>query len=356
MSSNLISMDSCKVRIPLEQVKVLNDSLLSHWIPMEVNEETGEMREAIGADFKNKAYYHNRDGISTRFAIEKQVTADQSIKEFLTIGINAKMLKQEYFKGITSNNLDKVHSYLMSLKIASFSFSAFKSAECTDVDYKKDFLCENIDELTLKLQILTIPTKKKGEGHERYARHDNKGIEWSSRKGTAITRAPFMKVYSKELDLKHNSTEFHSNHLQGQSIEYLTRVEFTIKNKKHFRIYEVNNTSLQALTNISQSTLNKMLQNSITKHIERAIRPRKEEEGVTPKEQEIINLIHLLQANRVGLNEAKRGLFYNLKRKTRARREKFFEDVWMKYFSKLPQSQQVNQVENWLSEVGVQFL
>ena len=349
-------MDSCKVRLPLEQVKVLNDSLLSHWIPMEMNEATGEIREATGAEFKKKAYHHKEAGISTRFAIEKQITADKSVKEFLTIGINAKMLQRDYFEGITQENLSKVHRYLMSLKIAEFSLATFRAGECTDVDYKKDFKCEDVDALTLKLELLTIPKKKKGEGCKRYAQQDNKGIEWSSRKSTAITSAPFVKVYSKELDLKHNSTEFADKHLSDQGANDLTRVEFTIKNKKHFRSYNIDSTALSVVTTIPQSILEQMLQVSMSKHIERATRAREEEEGVTPKEQEMINLIHLLQVNRVGLNEAKRGLFGNLKRKTRERREKMFEEIWIKHFSKLSRAEQVTQVETWLNEVGVQFL
>jgi hypothetical protein len=266
------------------------------------------------------------------------------------------MLQRDYFEGITEENIEKVHSYLMSLKIAEFSLATFRTGECTDVDYKKDFKCEDIDALTLKLELLTIPKKKKGEGVVRKARKDNKGVWWSDRRNTSITSAPYVKVYSKEVDLKYKSTTFADSYLIGQEVDDLARVEFTIKNKKHFRNYNVNSTALLVVTAIPQSILEEMLQISMSKHIERATRAREEEEGVTPKEQEMINLIHLLQVNRVGLNEAKRGLFGNLKRKTRERREKTFEEIWIKHFSKFSRSEQVTQVENWLNEVGVQFL
>lgn len=350
-----IALDSCKVRIPMDSVQVLNDSLLSHWIPMEMNTETGEIRET-GSDFKTKAYYHNEGGISTRMSIERQITADKSVQEFLTIGINAKMLKGKYFEGITPYNLHRVHDYLMGLNLAKFSLEALKEAQVTDADYKKDFHCSDMDALTLKLLILTIPKKKKGEGYQRYSDKDNKGIDWSSRKNTAITSAPYVKVYSKEKDLNHNSTEFKEKNLQGQDVTDLARVEFTIKNRKHFRIYGVDNTALSHIIDLPQETLEQMMKTSIRKHINRPVRPRTDEGGIPPREQEMINLVAFLIDNRVGINEAKANLFSNLKPKTRQRREEFFEEVWQKHFSKFPGREEVNQVEGWLNEIGVQFL
>lgn len=350
-----ISLDSCKIRIPMHQVEVLNDSLLSHWIPMEMNTETGELRET-GSDFRTKAYYHSDKGISTRVAIERQVTADKSVKDYLTIGINAKMLQGRYFEGITRQNLHMVHEYLMGLKLASFSLEALREAQVTDADYKKDFRCGDMDALTLRLEVLTIPKRKKGEGCKRYREMHNKGIEWSDRKSTAIATAPFLKVYSKELDLKHNSTEFHENYTQGQDIAEVARVEFTIKNRKHFRKYEVEDTTLYHVIDLPQEKLEDMLQTSIRKHIEQPVRPRTDDQGINPREQEMVNLISLLIANRVGINEAKSILFRDLKRDTQIRRRRLFDEVWQKHFSNFERAEQVNQVEGWLEQVGVRFL
>ena len=349
-------MDSCKVRIPIDRVHVLNDSLLSHWIPAEVNKETGEIRET-GFDFKSKAYYHNQTGISTRMAIEKQMTAEKRTKEFLTIGINSKMLRSQerYFQGITTGNIPPVHEYLLSLKLAAFSLDDFKAAQVTDVDYKKDFYCDDIDALTLKLELLTIPKKKKGQGCKRYRESSNKGIEWSDRKSTAITTAPFLKVYSKDLDLKYNSSEF-SRIFINTDISNIARVEVTIKNRKHFKLYGVTDTRLINTTNLPQETMESMIQRSIRKHIERPVRPRTESGEIPPREQEMINIIALLQAGRIGLNEARLNLFAHLHPKTMKRRQEFFDEVWQKHFSKLPSTTELNHVEKWLNEVGVQFL
>lgn len=351
----MIVMDSCKLRIPLEACTILNDSLHSYWIPMEMNKETGELRD-INSDYKAKAYRHNFGGISTRVAIERQVTGEGILSDYVTVGINAKQLQERYFEGITPENIVHVHRYIMDLKLFECSLQDFQSGQVTDCDYRKDFTCDDMDSLIDKLQGLTIPKAKKGHGYKRHSKETNKGIEWSDRRTTSISQNPFVKVYSKELDMKHNSTEFSAKYLGSVDCTNRARVEFTIKNRKHFRRYGVTNTSLLEATEISQDLLQTMLTESINKHIQKPVRAPKEPEGISTSEQETINLISLLIQYKVGLNEARSALFGNLPRNTRNRRGENFDEVWKKHFSKLPQVKHLDRVENWLSEVGVQFL
>jgi len=352
----MIAVDSCKIRIPLHQVNVINESLHGHWIPMEANTNTGELRE-VDDNFRTRAYKHSKHGISTRFAIEKQVTKGNGVGEFLVIGIHAKMIGARYLEGLHKDTIRECYNYLIELGIASFSYEAFKSSECTDVDYKKDFKCEDISELTLKLEYMTIPKKAKGEGVLRYNKDTNKGVEWSHRKSTAITKAPFAKVYSKELDLKYNSTEFADQYLQGKESEFrnLTRVEVTIKNRKHFKLYKVEDTTLSSITDLPQQIMQQMISNSINKHILKATREI-ELSDIPTKDQELVNLIKLLQVNRIGINQATEMLYSSLHPKTRKRRVEKFNEVWQSHFSQLPQTKQLNNLENWLETVGVQFL
>jgi hypothetical protein len=189
----MVTVDSLKLRISFEDTKVLNDSILSHWI--QVNELTGEVRS--DKEFRDNAYYIKENGISTRYAIERQITADKSIKPFVVIAINSKMLGSRYFEGITPSNINLVYDYLISQKIVEFSYNTFLSAQCTDTDYKKDFVCTDIDSLIIKLESITKVSNKKGEGCQKFTNYDNKGIQWSDRRTTSINRAPYIKVYSK---------------------------------------------------------------------------------------------------------------------------------------------------------------
>jgi hypothetical protein len=349
--SELISLDSCKIRIPLEQCQIINKSLYAHWI--EVNEDTGELRDD-SQGFRSKAYRHNFEGITTRCAIEVQMTADKTNKEYLTFGINSKMLKERYFEGVTTENKHLVYEYLIGLELASFSLEDFISTECTDVDFKSDFVCDSLDLLINKMKSLSQPTQVADRGYKAFNSSTNMGIQWSNRKTTALNK-PFVKIYSKELDLLHHSTEFYEAHIRGQAIKDKTRVEFTIKNRKHFRTHGIQETTLEAILSIPQALLSKMLQVSVSKHIMKSVR-RKKEGAMSAKEQKVFNAIKLLQMHNIGINEGKFYLYSELHPKTKKRDEDYFDEIWWKHFSKLDKSEQLNDVEKWLEIVGVRFI
>jgi len=72
-----ISIDSLKIRIPLNQIKIIDPSLNSRWLL--VNEKTGDVDENY---FKENSFKVSSEGISIRYAIEKQQTASQVIQPF----------------------------------------------------------------------------------------------------------------------------------------------------------------------------------------------------------------------------------------------------------------------------------
>lgn len=353
LNNDLITVDSLKLRLSVDKVQVLNESLTSHWII--VNALTGEINQ--DEQFRDKAYRLNSQGISTRYAIEKQQTKDKTVKEFVVIAVNSKMLGSLYFEGLTPENLIQVYNYLMSQKVVSFSYKDFINAECTDVDYKKDFICPDIDLLIKKLSSLTIQSSKRGEGYKIYDKVNNKGIEWADRRTTSISKAPFIKIYSKHLDLTSQSKDFRQAFLQDKEIKNLTRVEFTIKNKKHFRLYKVEDTTLKSVVSISQPILNTMLKTTIAKHTQKAIKPikAKTEGKRSATEQKLINLVQMAVESKIGISELRRYYTMNLNKKTAVRTEVQIDEIWKTYFSKLAITKEVVQVENWLKNVGIEF-
>jgi len=66
LQSTLHSIDSLKIRIPLAQVEVLNESIMHHWVRL--NTGTGEIDTT---EFKNKAYYHKGNGYSTKYLVQE---------------------------------------------------------------------------------------------------------------------------------------------------------------------------------------------------------------------------------------------------------------------------------------------
>jgi len=98
-----ISIDSLKIRIPLNQIKIIDPSLNSRWLL--VNEKTGDVDENY---FKENSFKVSSEGISIRYAIEKQQTASQVIQPFLIILLPAKILCNRYFEGFTAINIETV--------------------------------------------------------------------------------------------------------------------------------------------------------------------------------------------------------------------------------------------------------
>jgi hypothetical protein len=83
----------------------------------------------------------------------------------------------------------------------------------------------------------------------------NTGIEWSSRNsvGEAYTSKQYLKFYAKALELKHHSTLFYDTYIRGSIYDKylidnkLLRVETTIKNKAHWKTYNLEISTLKDL-------------------------------------------------------------------------------------------------------------
>lgn len=199
---NDITLDSFKIRLPYESVEILDGSLLSKWFL--VNEGTGIYDEA---EFKNNSLAFNDNGIKTKFAVERQITKNRSVKTFVIILINSKTLKSQYFSGIKKSNIKRVYKYLISLSVIDFTFEVFLLGEITDVDFKRDRKQKNLKDAVNELYAITRLHKNKASGAKKYIKKNNLGIEFSDRRTTEINNAPFIKIYHKEIELKKGSKD-----------------------------------------------------------------------------------------------------------------------------------------------------
>jgi hypothetical protein len=207
---------------------------------------------------------HKQSGISTRFALEQQVTGDRTVKTFLTIGFNAKALQKDYLQGITMDNVKQVYDYIMSLDLCYFTFESFMNGEVTDTDLKKD-VSVNCKDLITVLSAHAIP-KKEGAGMLVYDQNKNQGIQFSNRKSTKTTTAPFWKAYNKGRELKYTSTTFAMEY--GIEVDpNTTRLETTVKNKKHWKSFKVTDTTLQGVLSLEQEKLKQIISLNLKPHV-----------------------------------------------------------------------------------------
>jgi hypothetical protein len=277
-----ISIDSLKIRIPIEYTKIINPSLKGNWFL--VNEDTGEVDPK---EYKSNSLTIPKDGITTRFAIEKQQTKEQYQRTFITLLVNSKELKENYFQGITKDTIEQVYNSLISHEVIDVSFEDFiKHSECTDVDIKKDARIP-IDIYTQSVnhcRTISKPSKSLGKGYLPFNRKDNKGIQWSDRRTTSYKSNPFLKIYHKETELKNNSLLFASKHLQGIDYNNIVRIETTIKNAAHFRHLDIQSNKLKDILDLTQTKLQLVMNNAIKSHLEPRVRKIKDNNKLKPFE------------------------------------------------------------------------
>jgi hypothetical protein len=287
-------IDSLKLRIPISECEILDQGLTGNLII--VNDKTGMVLDHI---FKKNAYPINDNGINIYFAIEQQTTANQSRKEFLTMLVTSKLLKDKYFEGIRKDNITNIYDALMSYKVVFFSYESFLNSELTDVDFKKDISSTDINSIIKGCFGLTKEDHKYSEICKKYDTKTNKGIQWSRRETTETSTKPFIKIYHKGLDLlKSKSNEFYKNYLLGtpaeNTVDNRIRIEFTIKNKKHFRNHKITSTKLKDILSLSSEIKNKMFIKSLSNHLDvYETKPITVKEELSPNHKIILKLMDI---------------------------------------------------------------
>ena len=260
---NSYEVDSFKIRIPYELVKIINHSVEGKWIA--VNSNTGEIDDYA---FRSNSYHLAENGIKVKYAIEKMPIEMGKIDKFATILINSKILKERYLEGITKDNIKIVYDYLIAQKIILFDYDTFLKSSVTDVDFKRDIQRTGVNKLIEGLYAITKehikPIAKK------HIKKDNKGIEWNDR-GKADVSKPFFKIYHKGLELRYHSTEFSETYLSDEifdSLDNTLRIEYTIKNKRHFKKFEIEDTSLLNILSLPEDLKFEMMKDTVTKNLD----------------------------------------------------------------------------------------
>ena len=178
--------------------------------------------DEILKEYKTYPIQHEFKGIHTTIA-HQNVFQDR----FISIVIKAKMLKYDYFTGITYNNLEAVYNYVISLGYVYFTYEQLLNSTCYDIDYKIDFELSNIEMINFvnkEKKLLPYTTV--------HNKPPNVGIEYNKRRGSFPTN-PYLKYYSKGGELMERSNEFRSHFLPTYNNPLLRRVEITVKNQTH---------------------------------------------------------------------------------------------------------------------------
>jgi hypothetical protein len=266
--STPFKIDSFKLRIPKKQLD-------KDCLPLNLNAElttvysdTGEIVESKEVEIKDKATTLKRsnDNSITSISISiENIRISNKLNEFVTLKITSKLLKERYYEGITKDTINDIVKYLNSVGIG-LNHSQLVNSEVTDIDICKDFIIEpnEYKQLLDSIKNKAIATKQINKGYNIFNQKDNKGIEFSSRR-KATPFNPYLKIYNKYLDSKSTSKNNHSEFFNFYKLitnQNLHRIEFTLKNKKHFEKFNLNNT-LETFMNLTQKEI-EVICNKIT--------------------------------------------------------------------------------------------
>lgn len=233
-----IKIDSLKITFPKQHVQILDDNLGAEYKIL--YHETGELKQVTDPltgevdDFVSLAKHvvDETHGIKSRIALGSWTMGDQ-LQEVVFVQINAKMLRDKYFEGITINNWERVYDHIMNQRIIYVDHRQWMNAMVSDIDFCMDFEASPAEliETNKRMLSLVLPHMHKYIDTP-FARETNVGLQFNKRE-KATPAKPFAKTYHKGLELKYNSHAFSKKFLQGQNFDNVARLEVNLKNSKH---------------------------------------------------------------------------------------------------------------------------
>lgn len=239
-------IDSLKIRVKLEKVKILDKRLVTDFIAyyptIDHLDNDGNEQEKLGDSFrKAEPYTKIVDGITYRFYIKAYIDAKKQAQEYVVFQISAKMLKKRYFEGITSDNYRTIVDDINSFGVLHVSRKDFLEGLVSDID-----ICINqlIDLKSLNTAFSLI-MQNPNSGKKPLLHHINQsnsikntfnlGLDFNKRE-KATNTTPYCKIYHKGAELLSKSLVFYQAFLEPMKasvIDNLVRYEFTIKAHKH---------------------------------------------------------------------------------------------------------------------------
>lgn len=262
-----VKVDSLKIRIPKEDVKIISTTFLEQFQKVYL---TAEVDDHISLE-SHKTNVTN--GITTRIGVVVSLVAKETTQEFIYIQVNAKMCEQRYFEGINQNTIRIVYDYIMSLNVIHVGFEVFLSALVSDIDFAYDISIspDHMKALNYKIYNSVLPNKKK-HLDEPFRRKDNVGIVFNRREKATPT-SPFIKIYHKGLEFANKSREFCDFYFTGIDLSNYGRLEYTLKNSKHQKHLGLGIKTLNQLMEMDKNLIERIVLEGIKEnYMEKAVR------------------------------------------------------------------------------------
>jgi len=245
---------------------------------------------------------HKEKGITFRTEIHRRTIGNQKFEERYILQVNAKMLKQRYFEGITNDNLQLVYEYIKSLKIIDFEWNDFIDANVYDIDFAIDAECSKDGWLKLCRKVNANLNPSMFKYANMFGSSTNIGLELNKR-DKATNSAPFVKFYHKGVQLINTNDGdrivndrvvngvFNGEYLGGRDHK-IGRLEFSFKNREYIKHLGLQIKTLKDVLDLDKQKLNKLIIDEIKSNYMHKREIRRLDEGRLPiKDDMIYNLV-----------------------------------------------------------------
>jgi len=261
-----VSYDSFDLKIPVSQIKLLNDNLTHHW--QMVNTGTGEMgKKSVPSDT------YDGQGYSIIFEVKNIRYRDfckgtSNFEQCLIIKFTSKCLESQYLNGIGKSSLEQLHKWLLNTNFLDIDIDTFLThSNILNVDFKIDsrLSIESYYEMLSHYKSICKPSKKLGKGHSAY----ESGAQFGDKANRFLAR-PSFKVYHKEKHIidSMEMSKFYDTFLNGQDVSNLVRCELNLRNVKHLKHNGIENNSLRSICNVSQEKRKEIMIKGINSHFD----------------------------------------------------------------------------------------
>jgi len=367
-------IDSLKIRVKLDKVKILDKRLITDFIAYYPDIETLDNdlneQQKLGDSFrKPEPFIKIINGITYRIYIKAFIDSQKIAHEYVVFQVSAKMLKEKYFEGITSENYDTIVKDINSFGVLHITRSDFLQGLVSDID-----ICINqlIDLKSLKTAFSFIqqnPNKGKLPLIHHISQSNtikntyNLGMDFNKRE-KATNTAPYCKIYHKGFELLSKSITFYNAYLQPQKaalMDNLVRFEFTIKAAKHKKYlcekgYKANFKTLYDLLKANPKDLKLIAQSGLKHYIE-----AKEKSKVNTELNPMDLMIQFYIENliKLGFDEEKLLGFTHLidcpvsKSRTKTKAKKLIDDLKNKDKNIKSEILQNERSNNFLKNLGI---
>ena len=318
----LIKIDSLKLTFPRNAVQIIDGKFAEEYKKIYV--KTGEIdEEHINLD---KHKIEKIKGISSRIGLGVwQMGAHQN--EVLFIQVNAKMLRERYFEGITWDNWTMIYDHIINQGVIYIDQRAFLNGLISDIDFAFDAFSppkEFIDFITA-VYARILPERHKFVS-KPFRTATNVGIMLNKREKATPSR-PFAKFYHKGLELQYKSEEFARSFLQGQDYENIARLEVTLKNSRDKKYHGLNNLKdMKDLLDMDQKKRQKVVFSAVPKYLHRLDKIQYSDE-LSPQDKYLCWCLQLLAERGYGKSAFYAGLEIFDNKQQRHRMKKKLEKI-----------------------------